>query len=70
MGGQIDMEQKGCDSIGFGAHYLTLTINLTHDLGLRFSMLNFQIAKSQQWEAKGHLTWNKRDVSIMRCWAH
>ena len=59
MGGPIDTEQKGYESIGCWTRYVTLTFNLTHDLGLGFSRLNFQIAISQEWE--GQLTYNERD---------
>ena len=66
MGGLIDLEQKGCELIGCWTHYMTLTFNLTHDLGLGFSrLLNFHIAISQEWE--GQLTWNDKDVSLIQC---
>ena len=37
MGCQIDMEQKGCESIGCRTHIVTLNFDLTHDLDLGFS---------------------------------
>ena len=36
MGCQIDMEQKGFDSIGCEAHIVALNFDLTHDLDLGF----------------------------------
>ena len=39
MGEPIDMEWKGCLSIGCWTHYVTLTFNLTLDLG--FLRINF-----------------------------
>ena len=61
MGGQIDMEQKGFESIGSQTHIVTLNCYLTHDLDPWFSRSNFENAVSQQRE--GRLTWNERDVS-------
>ena len=62
----IDMEQKGCESISCWTHYVTLTVNLNHDLGN--SRWNFQIAISHEWD--GQLTWNKRDASLIWYWTH
>ena len=42
MGGPIDMEQKGCESIGCYTHIVTLNCDLTHNLDLRISRLNFE----------------------------
>ena len=61
MGCPIDMERKGCESIGCQTHIVTLNCDLTHDLDLEISTSNFEIAVSQAWE--GRLTWNERDVS-------
>ena len=44
MGGQIDMEWKGCELIGCWTHCVTLTFNLTHDLSLGFSRLSSHIS--------------------------
>ena len=60
MGGRIDMEQKGCESIGCYTH-LTFNLDLNHDLDLGFSRSNFEKVVSQEWD--GRLTWNERDVS-------
>ena len=57
----IDMEWKGCESIGCYTHFVTLNVHFTHDLDLRFSRSNFENAVSQEWE--GRLTWNERDLS-------
>ena len=32
----IDVEPKGCESIGCLTHIVTLNFDLTHDLGLEF----------------------------------
>ena len=61
MEGAIDMERKGCESIGCYTHLVTFNVPLTHDLDLGFSMSNFEKVVSQEWD--GRLTWNERDVS-------
>ena len=61
MGGPIDMEQKGCESIGSYTHIVTLICDLTHDLDPWFSRSNFENAVSQEWV--GRLTWNERGVN-------
>ena len=61
MGGPIDMERKGCESIGCDTHFVTFNFDLNHDIDLGFSMLNFENVVSQ--ECDGRLTWNERDVS-------
>ena len=61
MEGPIDMEQKGCESIGCYIYFVTFNVHLTHDLDLGFSRSNFENAVSQEW--KGRLTWNKSDLS-------
>ena len=61
MGWPIDMERKGCESIGCYTHFVTLNVHFTHDLNLGFSKSNFENAVSQEWE--GRLTWNERDLS-------
>ena len=55
------MEPKGCESTECWTHVLTLKFDLTHDLDLEFSMSNFKIAVSQEWE--GRLTWNEKDMN-------
>ena len=57
MGGPIDMERKGYESIGCYTYFVTLSSHID----LRFSRSNFENAVSQEWE--GQLTWNQRDVS-------
>ena len=34
MGGPIDMEQKGCESIGCETHIVTLNCDITHNVDL------------------------------------
>ena len=41
MEGPIDMERKGCESIGCYTHFVTFNVPLTHDLDLGFSRSNF-----------------------------
>ena len=61
MGWLIDMERKGCESIGCCIHFVTFIVHLTHYLDLGFSRSNFENAVSQEW--KGRLTWNESDVN-------
>ena len=61
MGWPIDMEGKGCESIGCYTHFVTFNVHFTHDLDLGFSRSNFENAVSQEWE--GRLTWNEMDLS-------
>ena len=61
MGGPIDMERKGGESIGCETHIVTLNCDLTHDLDPWISRSNFEKVVTQQWDAG--LTWNERDVS-------
>ena len=57
IGGPVDMEQKGYESIGCCTYF----VPLSYDLHLWFSMSNFENAVSQ--ECEGQSTWNERDVS-------
>ena len=61
MGGPIDMEPKECESTECWSHVVTFNFDLTPDLDLEFSMSNFKIAVSQEWE--GRLTWNEKDMN-------
>ena len=61
MGWPIDMERKGCESIGCYTHFVTSNVHFTHDLDLGFSRSNFENAVSQEWE--GRLIWNEKDLS-------
>ena len=56
MGCPIDMEWKGCESIGCYTQFVTFNVPLTHDLDLGFSRSNFEKVESQEWD--GRLTWN------------
>ena len=55
------MERKGSESTECLTHVATFNFDLTYDLNLEFSMTNFEIAVSQEWE--GRLAWNERDMS-------
>ena len=59
MGGPIDMERKGRESIGCETHIVTLNCDLTHDLDPWISRSNFEKGVTQQWDVR----WNGRDVS-------
>ena len=59
MGGPIDMERKGYESIGCCTYFVALS----YDLDLGFSRSIFENAVSQEWE--GQLTCNQRDMSMM-----
>ena len=59
------MGWNGCDSIVGPTHYVNLTFDLIHDRELGFSSSNFQSAIYQ--EKEGRLTWNERNVSLIRC---
>ena len=61
MVGPIDVKRKGGASVGYWVSYVTLTFDLTRDLGLVISMSTFEKALFEEWE--GWLTWNERDVS-------
>ena len=61
MARPIDMERKGCESIGCYTHFVTFNFDLDHDLGLGFSRSDFEKVLSYEWD--GRLTWNGRDVS-------
>ena len=56
----IDMERKGCDSIGCYTHILTLNCDLIYDLDPWISRSYFENVVTQQWDAR--LTWNESDV--------
>ena len=58
MGGPIDMERKGYESIGYYTYFVTLS----YDLDLGFLRSNFENAVSQEWD--GRLTWKQRDMSL------
>ena len=57
MGGPINTERKGYESIGYYAYFVTFS----YDLDLGFSRSNFETAVSKEWE--GRLTYSERDVS-------
>ena len=56
MEGPIDMERKGCESIGCYTRFVTFNIPLTHDLDLECLRSNFEKVVSQEWD--GRFTWN------------
>ena len=57
----IDMEWKGCESIGCYTHFETFDFDLNDHLDLGFSRSNFEKVIPPEWD--GWLTWNERDVS-------
>ena len=54
MGGPIDMDRKGHESVRCLTQYVTFNLDLTRDHDLGFSKLNFEIATSQELEAIWH----------------
>ena len=54
MEGPIDMERKGCESIGCYTHFVTFNVPLTHNLDLGFSRSNFEKVISQKWDDDWH----------------
>ena len=56
MGCLIDMERKGCESIGCYTHFVTFNVPLTHDFDLGFS------------RSKA-ITWTSDDLSYWRIYA-
>ena len=61
MVGLIHSEQKGKVLVGYRINYVTLTIDLTHDLDLGFSKLSFEVAVSQ--ELLVWLKWNEKEAN-------
>ena len=57
MGGPINTERKGYESIGYYAYFVTFS----YDLDLGFSRSKFETDVSKEWE--GRLTYSERDVS-------
>ena len=61
MEGSIDMERKGCESIGCYTHFVTSNFDLNHVLDLGISRSNVEKVVSQEWDVR--LIWKKKDVS-------
>ena len=59
--GLIDVKWKGSELIGYWADYMTLPFDHTHDLDLRVSRTEPEIALSQEWDS--WLTWKEKDGS-------
>ena len=55
MGGPIDMERKGCESIGYYAQFVTFNFDLNHDIDLRFlgQILNKSYLKNGMADWRG-----------------
>ena len=74
MGWPIDMEWKGCESIGCYTHFVTLNVHFTHDLDLRFSRSNFENAVSQEWGGGGggggQIDMERKGFESTECWTH
>ena len=68
MGWPIDMERKGCESIGFYTHFVTFNFDLNHDLDLGFSWSNFG-----KWHISG-MGWpidmESKGCESIECWTH
>ena len=62
MGGPIDMEPKGCESIGCYSYYVTLS----YDFDLRFWRSNF---KKKLYHRNKRVDWHRRIwIHRMQCW--
>ena len=66
MGWPIDMEGKGCASIGCYTHLVTFKVHFTHDLELGFSRSNFENAVSQG----GQIDVERKGFESTECWTH
>ena len=65
--GPIDMERKGCESIGFYTHFVTFNIDLNHDLDLGFSRSNFEkVISGMGWPID--MEW--KGCESIECWDH
>ena len=63
----IDVNRKGGASVGYLVNYVTLTLDLTHDIDLWFFKVKFQnscISGNVIW-----LVWNKKNNKSIRYWA-
>ena len=69
MKGPIDMERKGCESIGCYTHFVvTFNIPLTNDLDLGFSRSNFEKVISQ--ELDGPIDMELKRCESIEYWTH
>ena len=63
----IDMEQRGCASIGCHTHFVTFHFYFNHDLDLRFSRLNFEeVVSGMGWPID--MEW--KGCESIECWTH
>ena len=68
MGWPIDMEQKGCESIGCYTHFVTFNVHFTHDLDLGFSRSNFE--KRCISGMGGQIDMERKRFESAECWIH
>ena len=68
LGGPIDMERKGCESIGCYTHFVTFNFDSNHDLDLEFSRSNFEKAVSREWRWPIDMEW--KGCESIGCWTH
>ena len=67
MEGPIDMERKGCESIGCYTHFVTFNVPLTHDLDLGFRRSNFEkVISGMGWPIDMEL----KGCESIECWTH
>ena len=64
MEGSIDMERKGCESIGCYTHFVTFNVFLTHDLDLGFSRKSH--ISGMGWPIDMEL----KGCESIECWTH
>ena len=67
MGWPIDMERKGCESIGCYIYFVTFNVHLTHDFDLGFSRSNFENAVSgMEWP----IDMERKRCESIGCYTH
>ena len=65
MGGLIDMERKGCESIGCQTHIVTLNCDRTNDLDFQGQIL--KICISRMW---GQIDMARKGCESIGCYTH
>ena len=67
MGGLIDIERKGYESIWCYIHFVTFNFDLNHDLDLGFSRSNFEkVVSGMGWPID--MEW--KGCESIECWTH
>ena len=64
--GSLNMERKGCESIGCWTHYVTLKFDLTYDLDLDFQGQKFWISDISGMGGSFDMEW--KGCELIGCW--